>query len=309
VAQTYRPWYLGASPSNSGAQSLYDGTLSAASGPSSTAMVPWQPITGACSRSTAQWTAGIVAISNCESDDSSAQMTGLTFTGDALTKPYTVSGPIMADLWISSTRPDTTLVATVDDVAPDGTAFRLTAGSLVASLRSLTTTHCGAKVEDCSVYAGDVPVVPWHPYTLASQQSLPSTPTEVRVEVFPSSFVIQPGHRLRFAITTGDLPHQGPNLSTLANSVGGVTTVYFGGSTPSRLWLGSDEGVTEAQSLGGGQNAVVPRSGIAAAAATSLPNTTATSVGTSGAPTALALVLFGGAATLLAARRRRRFRD
>jgi putative CocE/NonD family hydrolase len=242
AAEHYQPWYLGASPSGSSAESLYDGSLAASPGPAGSASVPWQPLTGACSRSTTQWTAGIVAAGSCPSDDTSAQLTGLTFTSQPFSQTYALSGPIMADLWISSTRPDTTLTVTVGDVQPDGTVSRVTAGSLVASLRAVVTTPCGAKVMDCTVYgSGHVPVVPWHPYTQASQLALPSSPTEVQVEVFPTSLALEPGHRLRIALTTGDLPHQGPNLSTLANSVGGVTTVYFDAAHPSRVYLGADQ--------------------------------------------------------------------
>ncbi len=242
AAEHYQQWYLGASPSGSSAQSLYDGSLATASGAGGSASIPWQPLTGACSRSTTQWTAGIVAAGSCPSDDTSAQLTGLTFTSQPFSQTYALSGPIMADLWISSTRPDTTLTVTVGDVQPDGTVSRVTAGSLVASLRTVVTTPCGAKVMDCTVYAaGHVPVVPWHPYTQASQVPLPTSPTEVEVEVFPTSLALEPGHRLRIALTTGDLPHQGPNLSTLANSVGGVATVYFDPAHPSRVYLGADQ--------------------------------------------------------------------
>ena len=248
---TYQPWYLGASPSGSGAQSLYDGSLALNAGPAGTAAMPWQPLTGACSRSSAQWTAGIVAISGCTDNDSSAQITGVTFTSPVFTQPYTVSGPIVADLWLSSTRPDTTITATVGDVQADGsTVFRVTAGSLVGSLRSFVGTRCGSKVMDCSVYSGKVPVVPWHPYTHQSQQGLTTAPTESLVEVFPTSFVVQPGHRLRLSLTTADLPHQGPNLSTLANSTGGVTTMYFGATHPSRVYLGALPAPTAAGGAG-----------------------------------------------------------
>ncbi len=242
AAEQYQPWYLGASPSGSSAQSLYDGSLATSGTSAGSASVPWQPLTGACSRSTTQWTAGIVAAGSCPSDDTSAQVTGLTFTSQPFSRTYALSGPILADLWISSTRPDTTLSVTVGDVQPDGTVSRVTAGSLVASLRALVTTPCGAKVMDCTVYAqGHVPVVPWHPYTRASQTPLTTSPTEVMVEVFPTSLALEPGHRLRIALTTGDFPHQGPNLSTLANSVGGVTTVYFDPAHRSRVYLGADQ--------------------------------------------------------------------
>jgi putative CocE/NonD family hydrolase len=301
VADNYKAWNLGPSPSGSGAESLYDGSLATGSQTAGSAQVPWQPLTGACSRSTAQWTAGLVAIGSCPDDDTSAQLTGLTFTSSAFTQPYTVSGPISADLWVSSTRPDTTLTATVDDVAPDGTAFRLTAGSLVASLGSLTTTPCTSKVVGCTVYSGNVPVIPWHPYTLASQTALGSSPTELRVEVFPSSFVIEPGHRLRFALTTGDLPHQGPNLSTLANSVGGVTTLYFGGSTPSRVYLGTDSPGSLASSSVGGASVV--NESPSANAVSALPNTS--SAAATGAASAFAVAGVLGFLCMAGRRRRR----
>jgi hypothetical protein len=141
---------------------------------------------------------------------------------------------------VGSTRPDTTVVVTLTDVAPDGTSDRVTAGSQVASLGAFIATPCGARVMDCSVFSDGVPVVPWHPYTRASQQLLTSgTPVELKVEIFPTSLVVRPGHRLRVSLTTGDLPHQGPNLSTLANSTGGVDTFYFGGERASAVYLGA----------------------------------------------------------------------
>ncbi|HEV3231301.1 MAG TPA: CocE/NonD family hydrolase, partial [Candidatus Dormibacteraeota bacterium] len=260
----YQPWYLGATPSGSSPKSLYDGSLGLGAGAPGSTQLPWQPLTGACSRSAAQWTAGIVVAGSCPDDDTSAQVTGLTFTSAAFTQPYTVAGPIMADLWISSDRSDTTIVTTVDDVAPDGTVFRVTAGSLVASLRQVVSTPCGAKVMDCSVYAGGVPVVPWHPYTLASQAPLTADPTEIQVEVFPTSLVLEPGHRLRLGLTTGDLPHQGPNLSTLANSIGGVTTVYFDPAHPSRIYLGAPGAAATAKEAAPKPVKVAPATAVAA---------------------------------------------
>ncbi|HEY8740863.1 MAG TPA: CocE/NonD family hydrolase, partial [Candidatus Dormibacteraeota bacterium] len=128
------PWFLSGTASDSGAKALFSGSLGTAPGASGSTQIPWQSITGACSRSTTQWTAGIVAASTCDNDNSTAELAGASFTSAPFTKDFTVSGPLMADLWISSTRSDTTLVATVTDVHPDGSSDRVTAGSLVASL-------------------------------------------------------------------------------------------------------------------------------------------------------------------------------
>jgi putative CocE/NonD family hydrolase len=236
----YAPWYLTGAASGSSAQALFDGSLTPAAGSGGSTQIPWQPFTGACSRSSTQWTAGIVKTAPCETDNSSAELTGASFTSTPFKNAFTVSGPLMADLWISSTRADTTLVATLTDVHPDGTSDRVTAGSLVASLAATSATKCGDKVVDCSLYADGIPVIPWHPYTAESQKMLTAgQATELKIEIFPTSLVVQPGHRLRLSITTGDLPHQGPNLSTLANSIGGVDTIYFGGSTPSSVYVGA----------------------------------------------------------------------
>jgi putative CocE/NonD family hydrolase len=297
AAAQYQPWYLGASPSGSGANSLYDGSLGTSSKANAgSASVPWQPLTGACSRSTAQWTAGIAVVGNCPNDDTTAQLPGLTFTSPVFSKPYDVSGPIAADLWISSTRPDTTLTVTVGDVQPDGTVSRVTAGSLVGSFAPLVTTPCHTKVMDCTVYSKGVPVVPWHSYTRASQTALTTTPTEVRVEVFPTAVTLEPGHRLRIAITTADLPHQGPNASTLANSIGGVTTVYFDAQHPSRVYLGADRPLGGRPAPGAPARAAAPAGGsVAAAPAAPTPARAGAGVGAS-SPRTLASA-FGGATT------------
>ena len=254
----YQPAYLDGTSSGSGAKALFDGSLTSKAGAAGSAQIPWQSISGECSRSATQWTAGIVNVSNCSSDNSSAEVTGASFTTQPFTRDYTLSGPMMADIWVSSTRSDTTIVTTLTDVHPDGTSDRVTAGSQVASLNAVVAKPCGAKVEDCSIYTGGVMTEPWHPYSKASQVLLtPGTPTELKVEIFPTSVVLQPGHRLRLNISTGDLPHQGPNLSTLANSVGGVDTIYFGGKTPSAVYLGV---------AGGGGQSGLPHTGGAALA-------------------------------------------
>ncbi|MGI8609558.1 MAG: CocE/NonD family hydrolase [Candidatus Dormibacteria bacterium] len=256
----YQPAYLDGTSSGSGAKALFDGSLTSKVGAAGSAQIPWQSITGECSRSAAQWTAGIVNISQCSADNSSAEIAGASFTGQPFKKDYTLSGPMMADIWVSSTRPDTTLVTTLTDVHPDGTSDRLTAGSQVASLGAVINRPCGAKVEDCSIYSGGQMTEPWDPYTKASQVMLtPGKPTELRIEIFPTSVVLQPGHRLRLNISTGDLPHQGPNSSTLANSAGGVDTIYYGGATPSAVYLGVVGGVRAA---GSG----LPRAAVAGAA-------------------------------------------
>src|SRR5439155_819507 len=168
--------------------SLYAGSLApAADGGNTTVTLPWIPLNGTCSRSTTQWTAGLVSgIATCENDSRPSELLATTFTTPPFTAPYAISGPIDATIWISSTAADTQVIATLSDVAPDGASSQITAGTLVASLRALTVTACGAVVADCSLYANGQLIEPWHPYTHASQSALtPGVPTRLEIEIVP----------------------------------------------------------------------------------------------------------------------------
>lgn len=226
---SYQPWYLGST-----------GTLAPAAPAAGSRVLPYHPANGTCSRSTVQWTADLVGGGTpCENDNRLTDAQGLTFTSAPATRPLAFSGPISARLFVSSTRPDATVIATVEDLAPDGSSSQITAGSLIASQRALTTRPCGRILLDCTVYAAGKPVEPWHPYSRASQQPIqPGTVYELWVEVFPTSAVIEPGHSLRVTLTGSDAPHEGTSLSTTADSVGAFLTFQFGGTMPSSVYLG-----------------------------------------------------------------------
>lgn len=202
---------------------------------------------GACSRSTWQWTAGIPtevplpsAATTCESDSQLTEDQGLTFTSAPFKDPYTLSGPTEADVYMSSTGSDSTVEATIADVAPDGTPSDVTSGTLVASLRSVISTPCTtAVVINCSVYLDGKSIQPWHPYTKASQQPLAAgTIYELRIEIFPTSQTFEPGHEMRVTLTTSDVPHEGTTATTAAGSVG-VDTFYVGSHDPSSIYVGA----------------------------------------------------------------------
>jgi putative CocE/NonD family hydrolase len=237
-------WYLGATGSPDPQGSLGTGAPRV----SGTANLSAVSATGECSRSTSQWTAGLpeeVPVPDpCANDSVLTEAQGLTFTSPVFKAPYTISGPIEADLYMSSTAADSSLVATISDVSPgaDGAepaASDVTAGTLLASLRQVTRTQCGSIVLDCSVYLDGQSIEPWHPYTQQSQQPLsPGAVYELQVEIFPTSATFEPGHQLRLTITTSDLPHETETASTTASSAG-VDTFYFGPSHPSSIYLGT----------------------------------------------------------------------
>src|SRR5262249_27591463 len=160
---SYQRWYLSAMPST--ATSLFAGSLAPVPDAVGTSVtLPWIPVNGTCTRSTTQWTAGLVSGTTCENDNRPSELLSATFTTPPFTAPSAVSGPIAATVWVSSTATDAQVIATVSDVDPTGASSQITSGTLVASLRSLTTASCGAIVADCSVYGSGQLIEPWHPY-------------------------------------------------------------------------------------------------------------------------------------------------
>jgi putative CocE/NonD family hydrolase len=218
--------------------------------------LPTVTATGTCSRSTFQWTEGLLsALPVCQNDSNLAEAQGLTFTTAPFTAPYTLSGPIEADIFMSSTATDSTVIATVSDVSPSGPggttiADDITAGTLVASMRPVTATPCTSQrdrangatfevVRNCSLYLDGQSIEPWHPYTEASQRLLqPGRITELRIEIFPTSQTFEPGQRMRVTITTSDVPHELQTLSTTTHSVG-LDAFYTGGNAASSIYVGT----------------------------------------------------------------------
>src|SRR5207248_7530582 len=187
-------WYLSATAGSG--TSLFAGSLaSAPDAGETTVTLPWIPVNGVCSRSTTQWTAGLVSgIATCENDNRPSELLAATFTTPPFSAPYALSGPIGATVWLSSTNTDAQVVATISDVDPSGASSQITAGTLVASLRALTPTPCRSVVVDCSVYERGDLVEPWPPYTQASQAPpTPGTPVGLAVGTSPTTAVIPPG--------------------------------------------------------------------------------------------------------------------
>jgi predicted acyl esterase len=116
----------------------------------------------------------------------------------------------------------------VEDVAPDGTASRLTGGWQVLSHRALDRSK--------SVRRDGEILQPWHPFTKAAL--LPVAAGKVMgvdVEVFPTGAVLEKGHRLRITVQSFDTPHLTPSIPQLVDELGGVITIYHSPRYKSRL--------------------------------------------------------------------------
>jgi putative CocE/NonD family hydrolase len=207
------------------------GSLGTGTPTSGSATVLPVPVSGLCTRSANQWTAGIMNQlpfpNPCLADNQLNDQTGVVFDSAPVTSPVRFQGPINARLYTSvlGLDGDGMLSVSVEDVAPDGTVSRLTGGWQVVSLRQLDPSR--------SRYLDGTLIQPFHPFTKESQQPLTGT-APIDVEVFPTGASIEPGHRLRLAVQAFDVPHLAPNLSLLPGSLSALT-IHTGPDAPSVL--------------------------------------------------------------------------
>ena len=211
------------------AGSLTSGTTTT----SGTSIVPPVPLTGLCTRSANQWTAGLPSVllrdNPCFTDNRLNDLGGLTFDTAALTKAVRFQGPLNARLQVSSPTGDGMLSVAVEDVAPDGKVSRITGGWQVISHRALDKTR--------SRYLDGQLLQPYHPYTKAAQKKLAAGEiAPVDVEVFPTGAVVKKGHKIRIAVQAFDVPHL---LSPLPQLLGHLAPVklYTGAEHPSSLTM------------------------------------------------------------------------
>lgn len=189
------------------------------------------PVSGLCTRSASQWTAGLpqalLADLPCLSDNAANDRTGVVFETAPLSGPLRLQGPINARLYTSSVGGDGMLSVSVSDVAPDGTVNRLTGGWQVISHRALDRRR--------TRYLDGEIIQPYHPFTRAARKRLaPGEVAPVDVEVFPTAARIAPGHRLRIAVQAFDVPHLLPTVPDLPGTLT-VLTIHSSARYPSVL--------------------------------------------------------------------------
>lgn len=191
---------------------------------SSPDVMPWQPISGICSRSTSQWSAGLAG-TPCDSDQRLNDLTGLAYD---LSVPNGIrlAGPVSVGLSVSTNGRDSLLTVRLEDIAPDGAVTQLTAGWNTIALRAVDprrTLAVGGKV-----------IRPYHPFTSASVLPVRSGEVvQVWVEVFPTAATLAPGHRLRVSVQPADTPHLAPTTTQLRSQLGGVLRIHHDADHPS----------------------------------------------------------------------------
>ncbi len=209
------------------------GVLATGTPTAGTSMVPAIPVTGLCTRSANQWTAGLPNMllkdMPCFKDNKLNDYGGLTFDTGPLTEKVRFQGPLNARLYVSTPTGDGMLSVAVEDVAPDGTVSRITGGWQTIAHRALD--------ESKSRYLDGKLLQAYHPYTKAAKKSLPAgAVAPVDVEIFPTGAVILPGHKLRIAVQAFDVPHLLSPVTDLLPQLAPLT-LRTGPSYPSELTM------------------------------------------------------------------------
>lgn len=162
----------------------------------------------------------------------------LTYTTGPLKHGATIAGPISARIHASSSSTNLNVIARLESVAPDGTATRISSGSLVASLRKLDVGRSwvdksGTPVRPYGTFTGDDYLTPGKAY-------------ELDVAMSPDVTQILPGHSLRLVLSSQMQPSvcsaglgkdpcfpTDPQLKTLP----GEYTIAHNASNPSAINL------------------------------------------------------------------------
>ena len=111
----------------------------------------------------------------------------LLFTSRDLPEPVEVTGRIRAKLYVASDCPDTDFTVKLSDVYPDGRSMLLTDGILRARFRKSFEQE--SFLEPGSVY-------------------------ELTVDLWCTSIVFNPGHKIRVAVSSSNFPRFDPNPNT-----------------------------------------------------------------------------------------------
>jgi uncharacterized protein len=142
-------------------------------------------------------------------------------------QPTAIAGPIIANLFVASSAPDTELFVQLIDRAPDGSMLYLNRGMLRASHRQIDESQ-SQFTADGRIYR------PWRPHAERSLVA-PGEVVDYLIDVFPVGHVFLPGHELGVKVHAPPLDDN--DYAYVQKTLPGVNTLHFGPDTPSRLML------------------------------------------------------------------------
>ncbi|HWA65819.1 MAG TPA: CocE/NonD family hydrolase [Mycobacteriales bacterium] len=148
----------------------------------------------------------------------------LAYTTPALTHDTELFGSGSANLWLSSTAPDTDLQITLTEVRPDGQEVYIDRGWLRASRRKLAVKRSTVLAPVQTDQAADV------------EDLTPGKPTYLRIQLDPFDYVFRKGSRIRLWIDAPTGLTGGWSLNFL--NIPGVNSIYSDARHPSAIVLG-----------------------------------------------------------------------
>jgi len=156
---------------------------------------------------------------------------GLSFVTPPLEQDTEITGPLAAQLWVSSTTEDMDLFLTLRNIDPDGNDVLEIGqqGQPVPVAKGwLRVSHRELDPELSRPYR------PYHKH-LQRQWLKPNEIVEVQVEIWPTSMVFKKGHRIRLDIQPRDGIGSAPYTHYHADYNVGENTIHSGGDKDSFL--------------------------------------------------------------------------
>jgi hypothetical protein len=180
----------------------------------------------------------------------------VTFTMEALGEETEITGPLVARLQVSTTSTDADLFVTVRALAPDGTevtAWGAGGRQMPLAYGWLRLSHRGTDP------ARSLPYRPWHLHDEPAPVE-PGVVYTVDVEIWPTSMVLPPGHRLAMTVGGTDFSHVGEPTRPI---FGGRVSNFFLHDDPDDRPAETFSGTTVVRSAAGRESyllvPVVPR--------------------------------------------------
>ncbi|MFJ4658755.1 CocE/NonD family hydrolase [Nocardia sp. NPDC088792] len=140
----------------------------------------------------------------------------LTYTTAPVSSDTEITGPVQLKLWAASTARDTDFTAKLVAVAPDGSSINLNNGIIRTAYRD--------SLENPS------PIDPGKPY-------------QYTIDIWPTSYLVKAGYRIRVEVSSSDYPQFAPNPNTgepfgrSANTQLATQTIYHDPDHQSALIL------------------------------------------------------------------------
>jgi len=192
-----------------------------------------------CSVSYRQWTLGIAGLlttdgispnEDCYNTNTELEKDALNFETAPMADDYYINGPIQADIWLETTGENAVLSVWLDAITPEGESLPISNGLLLASARAVD--------ESRSRFINGEMIQPYFYFT--QDQELTVVPGEVmkmQVEIFPTSYIIPKGYKLRVSIASSNQAQGILTYPRQAQVIGSTMTLHNSAEYPSSVLL------------------------------------------------------------------------